>query len=79
VSALFDVALWASETINQEITKPLLGAFEIMCRIHRPQNIVTVDLPVECRHKTRETLFSDERKNPVFIHEYLGSSLTPTS
>src|SRR4051794_355290 len=72
MSTLFDVAMRTSKTIYQEITQPLLGAFEIMCRVHRSQNVVTADLTVERRHQTGKPLCSYTRKNLIFIHEWLS-------
>jgi hypothetical protein len=68
---LFNVSLPASKAINQEITKPLLGAIAIVLRIHRSKNVVVINLTIESSHQPRETFCSYKRKNLVFIHEVL--------
>jgi len=59
VAALLDVALRAAEAADQKVTQPLLGGGEIASRIHRAEDLVAGDLPVERRDEALEAVFAD--------------------
>lgn len=66
MAALLNVAWRASKTENEEIPKPLFRAFQVVRGIHRPQNIVARNLPVERGNETPESLLSDFFKHVIF-------------
>lgn len=68
MSTFVDVFLGASKTIDQEISKTLLGALKVIARIHGAQNIIVRDLAIKGGDQARETFFSDDRINVSFFH-----------
>jgi hypothetical protein len=68
MAALFDIGLRAAEAEYQEIAKPLPGGIEILRRIHRPENIVGWNLPVEGISQTLESGVANDCVNVLFFH-----------
>src|SRR5271168_1483590 len=68
MSALFDISLRTSKSVDQEISKAVLGGGELTRRIHPPQNVVLRDLTIKCRDKAREAFFADDSVNAGFVH-----------
>ena len=52
-----------AEAANQEIAQALLGALEIARWIHRTENVVAGNLPVERRNQAGEAFFTDRLEN----------------
>lgn len=77
MAALLDIGGRSPESINQEIAKPLFRAFKVVRRIHRAQNVVGGDLPVERRHQPLKSVAADKRINFVLFHSFMvpGQSL----
>lgn len=71
MSALFDVSLRSSESIDQEISKALFGTCKILRRIHAPQNVVRRDLAIKCPHEAREAFFANDSVNAGFVHSHI--------
>jgi hypothetical protein len=75
VSALFEISRRSAEPNNQEVTQPLLGAGQIVRRVHRPQHLVSGDLRVECADQSGKPVLS----NPcidLFFRQIHNSSMT---
>ena len=68
VAALLDVALRPAEPAHQKVTQALLGAREILGRIHRTQHVVRWDLAIKRTDEPREALFPDCRVDVLFFH-----------
>ena len=54
MSALLHVALRTAEATDEKVPKPLLRARHVVFRIHRAQDVIRWDLPVECSDQTLE-------------------------
>ena len=67
--ALLYVAFGAAEPVDQKASKPLLGGSQVPALIHRPQNLVIRNLPIERGYKMSETLLADGRIHFVLFHE----------
>jgi hypothetical protein len=59
VAALGDVALRAAEAADQEVAQALLGAGEIVRRIHRTEQVVAADPAIEGGDQAGEALLAD--------------------
>ena len=59
VPALLDVARRAAEPSDEKVAQPLLGAGQIVRRIHRPENRIGRHLRVERADETREAVLAD--------------------
>jgi len=57
--ALFDIDLRASEASDEEIAQTLFRAFEIVRRIHWPQDVISRNLPVKCIGEALESFLAD--------------------
>ena len=68
VTALLNVDGRAAEPADQEIAEPLLGAGQIVRRIHRAQDVVSRDLRVECRHQPAEPAVTDQAVYISLVH-----------
>lgn len=68
VAPSFDVAGWAAEAENEEITQPLFRSGQIVFRIEPAQNVVTRNLPVERRYKPFESFFTDRIEYFLIVH-----------
>ena len=66
--ALLEVAGRSAETADQKIAQPLLGAVEIVCRIHRSENVVAGHLPVERGDQPLETFLPNRLVNRSIVH-----------
>lgn len=77
MAALLDIGWRSPKSINQKIAKPLFRAFKVLRRIHRAQNVVGGDLPVERRHQPLKSVTADNRINFVLFHSFIvpGQSL----
>jgi hypothetical protein len=62
MAALLDISRRTSEASYQKIAQAMLGAFQVMGRIHGSQYFVSWYLPVKCGSEARETFFSDALK-----------------
>ena len=68
MASLFDVSLRPSEPTDQEISKALLSAGEILRRVHGSQKVILRDLPIEGSDQARETFRADHGINFQFLH-----------
>jgi hypothetical protein len=68
MTALVDVALRAAESIHEKISQPLLGAGQIVLRIHGPQDLVGRHLHVKRVDEPVEAILADNRKNLIKFH-----------
>ena len=50
MAARFLVSRRAAEAADQEFAQPMLGARQVVFRIHRPEHIVSRHLRIESRH-----------------------------
>ncbi len=66
--ALFHVNLRAPETSDQEIPQPLFRAFQIMRRIHRPQDVVGRNLAVKRVSQALKSRLPDGGENVLLFH-----------
>jgi hypothetical protein len=76
MTALVDVILRPAEAVDQESTQALLGAVEVVGRIHRPQHIVARNLRVERVYEAREAVRADARENLVFCQRGMRHSIS---
>ena len=63
VAALFAIAHWPAEALDEEVSQALFGAMEVLLRVHREEDVVGGDATVERGDETREPFFSDQRVN----------------
>jgi len=70
MSALLNVARRAAKSTNEKVSQPLLGAFEIMRRVHRAKKVVRRHLSVEGANQPLKPVLADRRINIV---EFQGS------
>ena len=68
MTALLQIHWRSTESKNQKIPKPLLGPWEIMRRIKRPQHVVTRNLPVKRRQQAFESFLTDDRIDLLLFH-----------
>jgi hypothetical protein len=59
MAALFDVGLGTSEAADEKIAQALLRAFQIVRRVHWPENIVGWHLPIKCIGKALKSGLAD--------------------
>ena len=59
MAALLDVALRSAKAADQKIFQPLLGAMQILFRVHRAKNVVARNLLVERRDQPLEAFLAD--------------------
>ena len=72
MSALLDITLRAADPVNQKIPQALFGGNKIVCRVHRSQDIVLGNAPVECRDEFCDPGFA----NQVVYVDFLQSLVT---
>jgi hypothetical protein len=72
MTPLFDVSLRPSEPADQEISEALLGAWEILRRVHGSQNVVLRDLSIEGGDQAPETFRANHGINFEFLHLHLA-------
>ena len=60
MATLLDVALRAAEAADEKVTQPLLGAGEIVRRIHPAEDVVARHLSIERRDEVCESLLADD-------------------
>ena len=77
--ALLDVPLGSAEPADDEIAQTLLGAGQIVRRVHRSQHIVGRHLRVKGADETLESFFADARIDTVFCHNSSMSDDAPKS
>jgi hypothetical protein len=68
MTPLLDVSLRPSEPADQEISEALLGACEILRRVHGSQEVVLRDLSIEGGDQARETFRANHGINFEFLH-----------
>jgi hypothetical protein len=67
--ALLNVGLRPAETVHDEIRQPLLRAFPIIRRIHRPDQVIPPHPPVKRRHHATQLRFAHTaKKSRDFVH-----------
>ena len=75
MASLFDVSLGPSEPPDQKISEALLGTWEIPRRVHRPQQVILRDLPIEGGDQACETFRANHGINFEFLHVLLSPYL----
>jgi hypothetical protein len=75
MASLFDVSLGPSEPTDQKISEALLGTGEIPRRVHRPQQVILRDLPIEGGDQACETFRANHGINFEFLHVLLSPYL----
>ena len=75
MATLFDIAWRSTETPDEEIAEPLLGANQILCRIHRPKNVIRWYLAIKRAHESRKTLLPNAFVD-LFFSQIHNSSMT---
>jgi len=74
MAALVDVVGGTAEAVHQEPAEPLLGASQILWRIHRAQDVVCGHLRVERVHQAHEAIHPDPREDLVFCQRAVQHS-----
>jgi len=77
MTTLFEISLGSAEPVDQEIPKTLLGAREIVGRIHRPEHLVVRNPGIEGRHNARNPLLANQSVNVVFLHKVYVTARGP--
>ena len=67
--ALLDIALRSSKAIDQKIAQSLLGAVELLGRIHRPEHIVGRHPAVEGSDHACNSRLAHYSKDVLLLHE----------
>ena len=75
MAALFDVARRPTKTSDKKVAQPFLSPNEIICRIHRAENVIARHLAIERVHEPRKTLLSDAFVD-LFFSQIHNSSMT---
>ena len=70
MASLFDVSLRPSEPADQEISEALLGTWQILRRVHRPQKVILRNLSIEGGDQACETFCANHRINFEFLHVF---------
>ena len=73
VTTLLDVTLGSAESSDQEIAKPLLGTGQVGGWIHRAENVVIGNLPIERRNQAVESTLADRLVDVLVVHDTDGS------
>jgi hypothetical protein len=68
MTALFNVGLRTAETKDEEIAEPLPRSFQILRRVHRPENVVARDLSIKRVDKALESVLTDGGINVLLFH-----------
>jgi len=68
MAELFDIQRRSSKPINQEIAQPLFRARKVVYRIHRAENVILGNLPVERRHQPLKSFSAYNRIDLVLFH-----------
>lgn len=71
MSALLNVAVRATEAINQKITQTLLGTFPIIVRVHRSDQFIVADAAIKRGDKFRKTRFAELGIDFWFAHRQI--------
>ena len=66
--ALFNVFRRPAEAVNQKIAQALLGSAQVVSRIHRAEDVVRGNLPVEFRRQAIESRLADGGVNLEIFH-----------
>src|SRR5687767_8159357 len=75
VAALFFVAPRAAEAADEKITQALLGAGQVVFRIHLAENVVARHLRVKRRDQSLEAVFANTRVDVAFRQHFNHVSL----
>ncbi len=68
MAALLYIPHRPSKPEHQKVPQPSLRPRQILRRIHRPQDIVTGDLPVKCGCQARKAILANSCINLVLVH-----------
>src|SRR3954466_537789 len=74
MSALLDIALGTTETVYQKVPQALFGGIEIVWWIHRCQDIVLGNAPVECRDQSGNSGLTDQVVYVRFLQFFVTAS-----
>jgi hypothetical protein len=66
VPSLLHVPLRAAEASDEKVAQPLLGAGEILRRVHHAQHRIAWDLTIEATNQSRESCFTDPGEDLFF-------------
>jgi len=69
MTTLFDVARRSAEPADQKIAEALLGPGEIVCGVHRPEDIVVRHPAIERGGETGEPVLTDQRVDVDLLHK----------
>jgi hypothetical protein len=78
MASLFDVRLRPPEPTDQEISEALLGTWKISRWVHRSENVVLRNLPIEGSDQAREAFRANHGVKLGFLHCALLASLAGT-
>ena len=79
MTTLFDVALRPAKAADQEVAQPLLGASQVVLRIHGAKNLVGRYLCVEGTNEAAEAFLANARVHINFCHNSSMSEDAPKS
>lgn len=68
MTALLDITLGPAEAPNQEVSQPNLGAFHVFWWIHRPEDVIARNVPVERSDEPREAILANSLKDLDVVH-----------
>ncbi len=71
VPTALDILHRAAKSEHQELPQPFFRARQIPRRIHRSQNVITGNLPVERRYQPRKAIFPNCLVNVRFFHAFM--------
>jgi hypothetical protein len=70
VSTFLYITLRPAESEDEEIAQSLLGALEIVLRIHRAEDTVPGNLPIERPHEASKPILTDERIHFLVVDHF---------
>lgn len=68
MAALIQVTRGSAETEDQKIAQTLLGAGQVVGRIHRAEDGIGWNLPVERRDQPLKAFFANQTVKIAFVH-----------
>lgn len=68
MAPLLQISGRAAEAVDQKFAKAVFCTLHIVPGIHRSQDVIGGDLPVECRHQPLKSVFANQRVYFLIIH-----------
>ncbi len=74
MASVLDVALWATEAADEEVTQTFLGGIKLILWVERAENVVVTNLSVEVPNQAAEAFFAEHGIEIKFFHALMLTS-----